>query len=150
MPKAINSYKVYLCEYTLSNNVYTFTKLIDIKSFPDMGGTPEMLDCTTTSDAIQTFIPGIQMLNNEGLEFNANYTKDNYALVKDKSETEGNYALVYGGTLDNGTVINNGHGAFVFKGRLAAYPKGGEVNSVVDLGISIAPSTAIEYVEPVA
>ena len=150
--KAISSYKVYLCTYAVENNKYKYTKLIEIKGFPDMGGTPEMLDCTTTSDGIQCFIPGIQMLNNEGLEFTANYTKANYKKLTDRMDAEknadGSYALVYGGTLGSDDVVtNDGEGAFLFKGKLNGYPKGGEVNSVVDLGISIAPSTTIEFVE---
>lgn len=151
MPKAINSYKVYLCTYEVVDNRYKYNILIDMKSFPDMGGTPEMLDCTTTSDAVQTLIPGIQMLNNEGLEFNANYTKENYEKLKNRMAAEGvndgNYAVVYNGELiEDGVVKNNGEGAFLFNGKLNAYPKGGEVNNVVDLGISIAPSTTIEFV----
>ena len=145
--KAISSYKVYLC--TTDENASTFTKLIDIKDFPDVGGTPEMLDCTTTSDATQCFINGIQMLDNGGLEFTANYTKVNYDKVKDKDKTPAWYAVVFGGAESNGTVTN-GEGAFYFRGTLVAYPKGGSVNSVVDLAISIAPSSEIKYKEPTA
>ena len=36
------------------------TKEVDIKDFPDLGGAPEMLETTTLSDAIQTYILGIQ------------------------------------------------------------------------------------------
>ena len=41
----------------------TYTKLIDIKDFPDLGGAPEMLETTTLSDSMQTYIPGIQTLD---------------------------------------------------------------------------------------
>lgn len=147
MSKAISSYKVYLCDVNITNGKYVFTKLIDIKDFPDMGGSPEMLDCTTTSDPIQTFIPGIQMLDNTGLEFTTNYTKANYEKVKNRGDKEQTYGVVYGGAVgDNDVVTNNGEGAFVFDGRLVAYPKGGSVNAVVDLGVSIAPTSKITYV----
>ena len=36
-----------------------YSKLIDIKDFPDLGGSPEMLETTTLSDNMQTNIPGI-------------------------------------------------------------------------------------------
>lgn len=160
MSKAISSYKVYLCTYevekTTGNNPtdkYKYKLLIEIKDFPDMGGTPEMLDCTTTSDAIQCFIPGIQMLDNGGLEFTSNYTKDNYdkllTQMGKEEDDDGKYAVVYGGTLNEAdeVVTNNGEGAFLFNGKMSAYPKGGSVNSVVDLAISIAPSTTIEYIK---
>ena len=57
-----------------------FEKLIDIKDFPDLGGAPEMLETTTLSDPMQTFIPGIQSL--DALEFTANYTKDAFDSLK--------------------------------------------------------------------
>ena len=34
-------------------------KVVDIKDFPDLGGAPEMLEKTTLSDQIQTYILGI-------------------------------------------------------------------------------------------
>lgn len=148
MPKAISSYQVLLCDVAVVDDKYKFTKLIEIKEYPDMGGTPEMLDCTTTSDPIQTLIPGIQMLDNAGLEFNSNYTKANYLKLQGRADKEQKYGVVFGGEpRDDGTVINNGEGAFIFDGRLSAFPKGGQVNNVVDLGVSIAPSTSIEFIE---
>lgn len=149
--KAISSHKVYLC--TTDKDAGTFTKLIDIKDFPDIGGTPEMLDCTTTSDATQCFINGIQMLDNNGLEFTANYTKDNYNKVKGKDKTAGWYAVVFAGeetTSGSDTTITNKEGAFYFEGTLVAYPKGAAVNSIVDLAISIVPSSEIKYKAPTA
>ena len=43
-------------------------KLIDITEFPDLGTDPEMLETTTLSDRMQTFIMGIQ--GNEAMTFN--------------------------------------------------------------------------------
>ena len=37
----------------------SLTKVIDIKSFGDLGGTPNMLETTTMTDSAQTFISGI-------------------------------------------------------------------------------------------
>ena len=67
---AISTYKVFLMEQESTGN--TWAKLVDIKEFPDLGGEPEMLETTTLSDKMQTYIAGIQSL--EGLNFNANYT----------------------------------------------------------------------------
>ena len=64
---AINTYKVFLMQKVES----TYEKLIDIKDFPDLGGAPEMLETTTLSDKMQTYIPGIQ--NIDALEFSSNY-----------------------------------------------------------------------------
>ena len=56
---AISTYKVFLMKKT--ENAYE--KLVDIKDFPDLGGAPEMLETTTLSDKMQTYIPGIQSLD---------------------------------------------------------------------------------------
>ena len=67
---AISTYKIFLM---VSEDGTKYDKLIDIKSFPDLGGAPEMLETTTLSDAAQTYIPGIQA--SDALEFESNYTK---------------------------------------------------------------------------
>ena len=66
---AISTYRVFLMHATSGS---TYEKLLDIKSFPDLGGAPEMLETTTLSDHMQTYISGIQSL--DGLEYDANYT----------------------------------------------------------------------------
>ena len=71
--KAISTYKTYL-HYKSGDS---YEKLIDIKDFPDLGGEPEMLETTTLSDKMQTYIPGIQSL--DALTFTCNYTKEEYA-----------------------------------------------------------------------
>ena len=65
---AISTYKIFL----MQKKAEAWEKLIDIKEFPDLGGTPEMLETTTLSDRMQTYIPGIQSL--DALEFTSNYT----------------------------------------------------------------------------
>ena len=111
----------------------TFAKLIDIKDFPDLGGAPEMLETTTLSDAMQTYIEGIQSA--DALEFTANYTKEDYTkLAALKGENE-SYAVYFG---EDGT-----DGKFEFGGYLSVRVNGGGVNEVVGMTISIAPSTAI-------
>ena len=65
---AISTYKIFL----MQKKEAAWEKLIDIKEFPDLGGTPEMLETTTLTDRMQTYIPGIQSL--DALEFTSNYT----------------------------------------------------------------------------
>lgn len=52
---AISTYKIFLMKKAETGN--TWEKLIDIKEFPDLGGAPEMLETTTLSDRMQTYIP---------------------------------------------------------------------------------------------
>lgn len=53
---AISTYKTFL----MIGDGGSWSKLIDIKEFPDLGGVPEMLDTTTMSDGARTYILGIQ------------------------------------------------------------------------------------------
>lgn len=141
---AISTYKVFLMEST--DGTTTWTKVIDIKDFPDLGGTPEMLETTTLSDGMQTYIPGIQSL--DALEFTSNYTLADYKKLKGMKGTEKHFAVWFGGTESGDTVTPTGtDGKFKFKGQLSVYLVGGGVNEVVDMKISIAPSTPITMVE---
>ena len=124
----------------------TYAKLINIKDFPDLGGSPEMLETTTLSDKTQTYIPGIQSL--DALEFTANYTKEDYTTLKALEGVEHEYAVWFGGTETGGVITPTGSdGKFEFKGQLSAFPVGGGVNEVVDMTVTIAPSTPIELAE---
>ena len=108
---AISTYKIFL----MQKNTSAWEKLIDIKEFPDLGGAPEMLETTTLSDKMQTYIPGIQSL--DSLEFTANYTLDEYKKLKALEGTEKEFAVWYA--------------------------NGGGTNEVVEMTITIAPSTVI-------
>ena len=135
---AISTYKIFLMQK--KENVWE--KLIDIKEFPDLGGTPEMLETTTLTDRMQTYIPGIQSLH--ALEFTSNYTLDEYKKLKALDGIENDYAVWFGGTESGDTVTPTGvDGKFKFKGQLSVFPVGGGVNEVVDMTITIAPSTPI-------
>ena len=136
---AISTYKIFLMSSTDGS---AYTKLIDIKSFPDLGGAPEMLETTTLSDAMQTYIPGIQSL--DALEFEANYTKADFTKLKALEGKEQQYAVWFGGTGEGENLTPTGSdGKFKFKGYLSVYPVGSGVNEVVNMNINIAPSTPI-------
>lgn len=138
---AISSYKVFLMT---STNGTTYTKLVDIKEFPDLGGAPEMLDTTTLSDGSRTYIPGIQ--ETESMTFTANYTKADFTALDALKGTEHDYAVWFGATVSNGVATPTGSdGKFSFKGYLDVFAAGGGVNEVVDMTITIAPSTVITF-----
>lgn len=124
-----------------------YTKLVDIKDFPDMGGTPEMLETTTLSDPMQTFIKGIQTLDSSGLQFTCNYTKTDYQTLKAlEDETDHQFAVWFGATTSNNTDTPTGSdGKFEFTGSLSVFPTGGGVNEVVNMTVSIAPSSKITF-----
>ena len=137
---AISTYKIFLMQKSSPGT--TWTKLVDIKEFPDLGGDPEMLETTTLSDKMQTYIAGIQSL--DALAFTANYTLTDYKTLLALAGKTESYAVWFGGTESGGTLTPTGSdGKFKFDGQLTCYPTGGGVNEVVDLNISIAPSTPI-------
>ena len=139
---AISTYKIFL----MMKNSSTYEKLIDIKDFPDLGGSPEMLETTTLSDKMQTYIPGVQSL--DALEFTANYTKEDFAKLKALEGQEKEFAVWFGGTEEGNVLTPTGtDGKFQFKGQLSVYPVGGGVNEVVDMTVTIAPSTPISMSE---
>lgn len=140
---AINSYKIFLMKKETGG---AWEKTIDIKEFPDLGGEPEMLETTTLSDRMQTYIPGIQSL--DALKFTSNYTLNEYKRLKDLEGKEEEYAVWFGGTEAGEDVTPTGtDGKFKFKGQLSVFPVGGGVNEVIDMNITIAPSTPIIRVD---
>lgn len=141
---AISTYKIFLMKKAAAGE--TYEKVIDIKDFPDLGGAPEMLETTTLSDKMQTYIPGIQSL--DALEFTANYTKADFTKLKALEGKEESYAVWFGGEETSGVLTPTGSdGKFEFKGQLSAFPVGGGVNEVVDMTVTIAPSTPITVAE---
>lgn len=135
---AISTYKSFL----MHKNAAAWEKLVDIKSFPDLGGAPELLETTTLSDSMTTNILGIQSL--DALEFECNYTKEDYTRLKEMEGEDMDFAVWLGGTEAGGVATPTGEdGKFEFKGQLSVFVNGGGVNEVVNMTVSIAASTPI-------
>ena len=133
-----SSYKTFL----MRKNANAYEKLVDIKDFPDLGGAPEMLETTTLSDNMQTYIEGIQ--SQDALEFTINYDLETYQTIAGMKGTETEFAVWFGGTEAGGTVTPTGdEGKFNFKGYISIRVVGKGVNEVKEATISIAPSTPI-------
>ena len=135
---AISTYKSFL----MVKNASSWEKLIDIKSYPDLGGSPELLETTTLSDPMTCNIMGIQSL--DALEFECNYTLADYTKLKEMEGQNKEFAVWLGGTESGGTVTPDGSdGKFEFGGQLSVYVNGGGVNEVRNMTVSIAASTPI-------
>jgi hypothetical protein len=109
----------------------SLSKVVDIKDFPDLGGAPEVLETTTLSDQIQTYILGIQ--GSGMMEFTCNYTKDDFEDVMKGANKDLYYALEFGDKGDEGI--------FEWQGQHTAWVVGAGVNAVTEFKIGIAPST---------
>lgn len=143
---ASSTYKTFLMR---STDGTSYTKVIDIKEFPDLGAEPDTLDTTTMTDAMRTSILGLQDVGN--LSFQANYDPDQFQTLQGyvtSDESAPNYYAVYfGGTDVSGSdpTPTGALGMFKFKGRMACWVEGAGVNEVRNIAISIAPATKIEF-----
>ena len=142
---ATSTYMTFLMHGVTSGGNTTWEKLIDIKEFPDLGGAPEMLETTTLSDKMQTYIAGIQSL--EAMTFTANYEKDKFTALQALEHKQEQYAVWLGGTESSGGVVTptGSEGKFSFTGELSAFLAGGGVNEVRNMTVTLAPSTVIVF-----
>jgi len=138
---AMNSYGVFLMQEK-SGSSGQFEKLVDIKDFPDIGGTPEMLQTTTLSNRGHTYIPGID--NNDNMEFKANYTQEDYKKLKALKGKKTKFAIWMGGSETEDSITPTGsEGKWDFDGYLNVTVNGAGVNEVVEMTVSIAPASDI-------
>lgn len=136
---AINTIHSYLMEGT--GTPMTYAKLIDIKDYPDLIPAPENLDATTLSDEMRVYIPGIKD-NGGAIEFTCNYDAADFATIKAKEGTEGDYAIWFG---DNAGTPDGHNGKFSFKGYPYVSKVGGGVNEVSEMKVGIIPTTEISF-----
>lgn len=111
----------------------TYTKLLDITSYPDLGATPSKLDTTDLSQpTYKTSILGLQELPD--LTFEANYDETVYSTI---SALSSNYffQLVFG----------SADGQFNWEGQCRIYANGGGVDEVRKMTITLSASTPIVY-----
>ena len=127
----INSFLMHWTSTTQPTSITGAEKVVDIKSYPDLGGAPEQVESTTLSDDVQTFVRGVQSIDN--FDFTANYTKASYKKLKElEKKGEGEWWGVALGADASGAP--DGHdGIIVWKGGLTAYVSGGEVNAVREM-----------------
>lgn len=130
---AISTAKTFLKAGTTAE---TMEQLVCIKEFPDLGGAPELLETTTLCDEQETYINGLKSIS--ALEFTANYTDEDFDKVNEMADKPLYYSLEFG---EDGK-----DGIFQWQGEHTVWVTGGGVNSVVDMTISIAPSSKIEKV----
>lgn len=135
-PKAYSTINTVLKTSTTSSG--TFTQLCKIKSYPDLGGTPEQIETTDLEDTVQTFVPGVQSL--EQMEFTCNYNPTDYAAVVAAIPTAGS-ELYY--ELDFGA--SGANGKFTWSGTHSVRATGGEVNGVREMVITVTPSSVITF-----
>ena len=116
----------YLC--TLSYGASTPTTAIRIKSAPSILGQRSALETTDLSDDAQTYIPGIRQ-QSEKFDFTANYDSTVYATLNALSE------------IQKCKLAFNDGSSYTWEGFISASVNDVSVDSVVEMTISITPTT---------
>ena len=118
-----------------SDGKYTGTanKEIIIKDFPSLLGKRSALETTTLSDDAQTFIPGIRQ-QEESFDFTANY--DATVLAEIDALKDVQYCEL---TFSDGA-------KYSWVGSLSASVNEGSVDAVLEMTISISPTTVPVFV----
>lgn len=142
----ISTYKTYLM-YKSTTSATAYTKLIDIKNFPDLGGEPERIDVTTLSDGVRKYIPGIQDLSS--FSFNCNYIPADYQKINGMAGTEYEFSIWVGATTSNNENVPDGsNGKWDFSGQITCFKAGGDVNAAQDMTVVLFPTTDFKFTLP--
>lgn len=104
------------------------TNEVRIKDFPSLLGKRSALETTDLSNDAQTFIPGIRQ-QSETFDFTANYDAEVYAAINALSEIQ-KCSLTF----------SDGSG-YAWDGYLSASVNEGSVDAVLEMTVSITPST---------
>ena len=135
----ISTYKTYLM-YKATSAATQYTKLVDIKSFPDLGGEPERIDVTTLSDRVRHYTPGVEDLSS--FQFSCNYIAADYQKIHGLEGTQVEYAIWIGATTSNGVDTPNGEsGKWSWTGDVRVFKAGGDVNAAQDMTVTMYPNT---------
>lgn len=137
---AISTIYTFLMKGAGSGTI-TYTKLVPISEFPQLGSAPEQIDVTSLDDTMRHYIPGVQ--DTGSLEFKAFYTTTDYNTLVALKGQDNYYAVWFGGS--NATTPTGSNGKFSFKGDLRVSVDGGGVNDPVTMTITIFPSTDITF-----
>ena len=133
------------------------TKMCRIKSYPDLGGAPDLLETTDLEDTWQTFVPGVQSV--DAMEFTANYNATDYSNLVSTSVANGianddnkaQYSLKFGRTGGGDSSISTptsveatgADGEFTWYGWHTVRVTGGDVNTVREMVVTCIPATPI-------
>lgn len=141
--RGISTYQTYLMYRT--GTAGSWSKVIDITSFPDLVPPKEKIDITTLSDYMRVYINGIGDTGGD-MSFGANYTAENYAAVNALDGSQNEYAVWFGATGAQGSETPDGHnGKFSWTGDISAGISGGGVNEAVGMTVNCTPSTVITF-----
>lgn len=110
----------------------TWAMLCPVKGIPQIGGEPEQIETTTLEDDSQTFIDGVQ--SQDAMSFTVNYDLATYKKIK--ALTVEQDLSIWLGNDGDGT-----EGKFAGKGKVNVYVNEADVNAVIEMTVSVTPTT---------
>lgn len=122
--------------YHSSTENGTFSKLVDITSYPDIFSTPEKLDISDMSSNQKKYVPG--MVDLPDYEFGFIYDKADYAAIKALEGKDEYYQLRFG--------AKGEYGAWQWHGDVFATPKGGSVGAIREASLTCFPASDVTEV----
>lgn len=132
---AITTAKTYLM-YEATPGSGTFTKLVDIISYPDLGGAPNKIDTTDLSATkMKTFINGL--MEAPDLTFECNYDETVYGTIA-AITTKRKFQVHFG--------TAGVDGKFQWEGVPAIWATGGGVDEARKMTVQISAETEITVV----
>lgn len=143
--KGISTYQTYFMVGEGSGTL-SYSKLIDITSFPDLQPEPETIDITSLSDAMRLYIPGI-MDPGGNMSFGANYTPENWTTVSALDDGEVHHVAVWFGA-NSSDEPDGSKGKFAFDAYIKPQLAGGGVNEKVTMNIIATPTSEVEATMP--
>lgn len=133
--------------YKATSAATQYTKLCDIKSFPDLGGEPERIDVTSLSNSQRQYVRGVQDISSS--TFSANYVAADYTKINNLTGKQTEFALWLGATVTGSTVTPTGaDGQWSWTGDIMAFKTGGDVNAAQEMTIVTFPSTEFAFTTP--
>jgi hypothetical protein len=126
--KAHNTIGTILKFGTSANSL---SELCKIKTTPQLNGEREQIESTDLTDSAQTFVPGVQSVAN--MQFTANFTLDAYTSLKTNAMTDGFCELDFASAGAKAT----------WEGKYDVFVNETEVNGLIEMTISVYPSTEV-------
>lgn len=109
----------------------SLTELCKIKTTPQLNGEREQIESTDLTDTAQTFVPGVQSVEN--MQFTANFTLTAYQSLKANALTDGFFEIDF---------VSAGAKA-TWEGQYDVYVNETEVNGLIEMTITVYPSTVV-------
>lgn len=145
MSTAISSFQANLMKGS-GTGTTTWSRLVEIKDFPDLWSAPEPLEKTTTADPMRTYIEGIY--GNEQKSFTCNYNPTDFATIQALKGQEIDVAIWFGASETGGVYTPDGsNGKFAGKGYVSVSIPGKSINEVVDMIVTLTMTVGFEKVE---